>query len=106
MADMLSGTATETKHHELRPAEILKSEKLVTRTMEAVESFLNPFEVESKDHLLIVSSGAAASDEVQKDVLRAEQAGKDAKDTFIATRLETGRDFFEPVKCLNLKNPS
>lgn len=103
MADMLSGTAAETKHHELRPAEMLKSEKLVRKTIEAVESFLNPFELGSTDNLFILSSGAAVSAEVQRDVLRAEQAGKVAKDVFIATRLEKGCDFFEPIKRLGLK---
>jgi len=103
MADMLSGTTAGTKHHDLRPCEITKSEKLVNRTREAVESFMNPFEVERKDHLLIISSGATASDEVQKDVLRAEQAGRDAQEAFITARLEAGQDFFEPVKRLNLK---
>lgn len=103
MADMLSGTTEGTKHHDIRPAEILKSEKLVVRTREAVESFINPFDVENKNHLLILSSGASATPEVEKDVLRAEQAGDDAKEIFITARLEAGRDFFEPVKRLNLK---
>ena len=102
MADMLSGSTEGIKHRDLRPAEVLKSEKLVCRTMEAVESFLNPFTVDSPDQLLILSSGAAASLAVQKDVLRAEQAGREAKEVFIASRLETGKDFFEPVKRMNL----
>ena len=100
---MLSGTTAGTKHHDFRPSEILKGEKLVERTREAVESFMNPFEVESETQLMIPSSGATASEEVQKDVLRAEQAGKDANEAFITTRVEAGRDFFEPVKCFNLK---
>ena len=99
MADRLYGTAAGTKHHDCRPSEILKSEKMVQKTCETVESFLNPFEVESKYQLLILASGATAS----KDVGKYEQAGKDANKAFITTRLKTGQHFFEPVKRLNLK---
>ena len=100
---MLSGSTSGTKHHDVRPAEVLKSERLVAKAEEAVESFVNPFSTESQEQLLILSSGAAASHEVQRDVLRAEEAGKDAKETFIATRLIPGCNFFEPIKRLNLK---
>jgi len=103
IADMSSGSTEGTKHRDVRPAEVLKSEKLVSRTQEAVESFLNPFSVDNKDQLLILSSGAAASEDVQKDVLRSEQTGRDAKDAFIAARLKTGKDFFEPIKRPSLK---
>ena len=103
MADMLSGMTIGTKHQDVRPAEVLKSEKLVVRVTEAVESFLNPFATESTEQLLSLSSGATTTQEGQKDVLRAEQAGKDAKETFIATHLVLGCNFFKPVKRPNLK---
>ena len=96
MADMLSGSTSGTKHHDVRPAEVLKSERLVAKAEEAVESFVNPFSTESQEQLLILSSGAAASHEVQRDVLRAEEAGKDAKETFIATRLIPGATSSSP----------
>ena len=57
----------------------------------------------TKDKVVILSSGAAASEEVERDVLLAETAGKNAKDEFITSRLKTGTNFFEPVKRLNLK---
>ncbi|XP_046346792.1 uncharacterized protein LOC124127441 [Haliotis rufescens] len=97
MADMLSDRIGESKHHDVRPAEVLKSEKLVKRTQEAVESFLNPFTVDKKHQLLILPSGQAASEDVKVDVLRAEVAGREAKNAFIETHLKTGKDFFEPV---------
>ncbi len=50
----------------------------------------------------ILSSGAAATEDVKKDVLAAEQAAKDAHNLFFTTRLETSRVFFEPVNYLFL----
>ena len=102
MADMLTPTDGG-KHRDARPAEILKSEKLVSKAQDAVRSFLNPFSSDCKENLLILSSGAAASVEVQRDVLRAEAAGKEAKNNFITERLETSTNFFEPIKRLKLK---
>jgi hypothetical protein len=75
----------------------------VRKASDAVKSFINPFDVETKDQLVILSSGAAASVDIVNDVLRAENAGRYAKDKFIADRLQTGKKFFEPVKRLNLK---
>ena len=39
----------QAKHRDLRPAEIVKSEKAVQRTMEAVTNFIYPFGVDVKD---------------------------------------------------------
>jgi hypothetical protein len=36
-------------------------------------------------------------------VLESEDTGRHAKTDFISSRLQTGKDFFEPVKRLNLK---
>ena len=56
-----------------------------------------------KYQLVILSSGAAASADVTNDVLRAEAVGQEAKYEFVDSGLKTGGDFFQPVKCLNLK---
>ncbi len=103
MANMLSNTLEGTNHIDVRPSEVFKSEKMVKETQEAVKSFLNPFTVVNNDKVNILSSGAAATVDVENDVLGAEQAAKDANNLFITTRLETSRDFFEPVKHLSLK---
>ena len=69
-------------HRSTRPAEI-RSEKHVKKAKEAVCNFLNPFDVEAKYQLLILSSGAVASAEVKRDVLNAETLGEKLRDAFI-----------------------
>ena len=103
MADMLTDNLSGTKHCDVRPSEILKSEKCVTKAQEAVESFMNPFMIDDKDKLVSLSSGATATKAIEAGVLRAEKAGKDAKEAFIKERLEKNVYIFEPVKRLNLK---
>lgn len=88
MAGMSQSEEDGVKHRDLRPSEILNSEKAVTKAMAAVRSFVNPFSAEVANNLIILSSGASVSPDVQKDVLRAEQAGKAAKEEFIRERLE------------------
>ena len=75
----------------------------MTKAQEAVESFINPFMIDDKDKLVSLSSGATATKPIEMEVLRAEKAGKDAKDIFIKDRLEKNINFFDPVKRLNLK---
>ena len=103
MADMVCSNPGDSKHRDTHQAEIHRSEKCVKKAQEAVNSFINPFSLETKDQLVILSSGAAASADVTVDVLRAEAADQEAKDDFVDGRLKTGRDFFQHVKCLNLK---
>ena len=91
MADMLTDATEGTKHRDVRHTEIIRSEKCVVKAKEAVESFLNPFNVDAKDQLLILSSDATASVGVEKDVLQEEQVGGEAKFTFIETRLKQGK---------------
>ena len=93
----------DTKHRDVRPTEVKRGEKLVNAAKDAINSFLNPFAIDTKDQLLIISSGSAASETVTKDVLGAEAVGKKARDEFIENRLKPGESFFEPVKRQNLK---
>ena len=48
-----------------------KSERLVTRTVDAINSFINPFNMPDKRklHVYCLSAGAAASAEIQRDVM-------------------------------------
>ena len=91
------------KHRDHRPTEIKKSEREVKKTKDAINSFLNPFSIENKDELIVLSSGAAASSDISADVLAADTKGEQARDEFITSRLQTGQDFFAPVKRLNLQ---
>ena len=103
MADMLSESRRGRKHRDLQPAEVEKSEKMVKRTIEAITSFQNPFDLPDKSKLYCLSSGAAASPATECDVMSAEQKGKEAKFIFITERLEKKDHFFEPIKRTNLK---
>ena len=103
MADLGDTTSNEYRHRDLRPAEIMRSHRKLQKTKDAISSFLNPFSIETKDQLIVLTSGAAAPDDIAADVLSADQKGKQARDKFIASRLQTRQDFFEPVKRLNLK---
>lgn len=103
MAGMAQGDEIGSRHRDLRPSEILKSESNVMKTQDAIESFINPFCEEASVKLIALSSGASVPAGIQHDVLRAERAGKAAKEAFITQRLMANDHFFEPVKQLNLK---
>ena len=104
MADMLSESPEGTKHKDLRPSEVQKSEKNVVKALDAISSFVNPYEVEDQNKLYCLSSGAPFPKSVEIDVLRAEAAGKEAKEEYIKHRLEKKENFFAPVKRLNLES--
>ena len=94
------------RHHEMERAEIKKSEETVQHTISAICNFTNPFSLVDKDRFYSLASGAPVSPEVELDVLRAEAAGKEARDAFIKDRFITGSSdtlFFEPTKRQNLK---
>jgi len=91
------------EHRDMRPTERARSQRNTSKAIEAVQSFLNPFTVDTKDKLLIISSGQAATDDIERDVLRAENVGTAARDAFIEDRLKNNKNFFEPVKRQNLK---
>ena len=73
------------------------------KTIEAINSFLNPFDVPDKEKLFCISSGAPVSAVVQNDVLTAEEVGKKAKETCVTERLAVKKEFFAPVKEIKLK---
>jgi len=58
---------------------VLRSEKLVIRTQEAVEIFLNPFTVDRSTTNSFLGGWCMALEDVQKLVLKAEQTGRDAR---------------------------
>ena len=101
MADMQQ--SSENDHRDLRPSEINRSEKHTESAIEAIQSFLNPFAVDNQDKLYILSSGQAATDDIAKDVLRADDVGNGDRDNFIENRLKHNTDFFEPIKRNKLK---
>ena len=106
MVDMMPESRGSTKHKDLRPSEVMKSEKSVSKTTTAIRSFMNPFDVDDREKLYSLSSGAPATVSVEGEVLSAEKIGKAAKERFIRERLETKDHFFEPIKRMKLKTMS
>jgi hypothetical protein len=103
MVDMLADDSDATKHRDLRRTEIERSEANVVKVSEAIVGFINPFEMEQKDKLYCISSGASATSEIECYAILAEAFGADAKVDFISERLEKHEKFFDPIKRLNLK---
>ena len=89
-----------------RNAEKRRSERHVSKTVQAIESFNNPFVIPDEDKVYCISSGALASVVIEVDILRADSVGRDSKENFITNRLEAKVNFFEPIKRLNLKTMS
>ena len=77
----------DTTHKDFRPSEIRRGEKDLPTLITAFHNLINPFEVEVKEDLFCISSGARAQAEVANDILKAEAVGKAAFKTFIQKRL-------------------
>ena len=94
LADMSTETCDGTSHKDLRKAETAKNEKQFIKTIEAIKSFIDPFNVEAHQKLYCLSSGVAVDMKTAQDVLRAEKVGKEMKETLIKERLEEKEMFF------------
>ena len=70
----------------------------------AIQNFTDPFTVEASK-LVSLASGATMPPDIEKDVQRAERAGKEEKDLFIQDRLvEKKKNFLLiPIHQLKLK---
>ena len=106
LADMVDDQYVGKEHRDNRNAEKRRSERHVSKTVQAIESFNNPFVIPDKDKVYCISSGALASVVIEVDILRADSVGRDSKETFITNRLEAKVNVFEPIKHLNLKTMS
>lgn len=92
------------KHHELEPAQIKKSEEAVQSVIAAIKGFTNPWRIPDKSRLYSLASGAPIDPEVEVDVLRAEAAGRAAKEQFIQERFVfKKKEFLDRLKKLKLK---
>ena len=84
-----TGSDAERQQRDLRPCDISRSEDQVRRTVDAFQSFVNPFHLDISHPLTSLSSGAAMPEEVRHDVLNALKNGKAQKEVFIRDRLIT-----------------
>ena len=102
LADMSS---TESSlHKELQPSQIKNSEHDTKKVVEAFNNFTNPFSTEIMDEVFCLSSGKPAPQDVKTDVLRADDCGRAAMETFIKERMvEKSVPFHDPIKRQKLK---
>ncbi|KAG1666471.1 Adenylate cyclase type 8 [Nymphon striatum] len=93
-------------YREVSATGIARSEAAVQRAVHAVKGFLNPFDMNDKSRLYIISSACPVSQDIERDVLRAEQAGLIEKVKFIRERLqkegEPQRQFYDKVTKMKL----
>ena len=96
MADM-SSSEVDT-HKELRKSEISKSESDVQSLLDAFGGFMNPFQIDVKDKLFCLSSGAPATSKIESDLLNADAIGENAFNQFVTERLvEKSTSFHQPI---------
>ena len=99
MVDMDSSSQKD-----IRKSEIQHSEAEVRKVVDAISNFVNPSEVENKDLLYCISSGAPAPADVEEDLFSADISGNNACDKFIEDCLvNKTASFFYPVKKQRLK---
>ena len=102
MADMDSQDCSS--HKDFRPSSIQQGEDTVSKVLEAIAGFMNPFEMENKDNLYCVSSGAPAPSDIEQDLLQADKVGKEAHETFVQGRMvKQTKSVHAPIKKLRLK---
>ena len=77
----------DTAHKDLRSPEIRLGEKDLQTLITAFYNLIYPFEVDVKEDLFCISSGALSQAEVANDILNVEADGKAAFKTFIQKRL-------------------
>ena len=77
---------SENQQRDMRPCENTRSEKQVKKTMEAFQSFISPFKLETNQPLTSLSLGAAMPEEVCHDVLNALKKDQSQKEEFISER--------------------
>eukprot|EP00745_Piridium_sociabile_P026705 TRINITY_DN42673_c0_g1_i18.p1 TRINITY_DN42673_c0_g1~~TRINITY_DN42673_c0_g1_i18.p1 ORF type:complete len:760 (+),score=189.88 TRINITY_DN42673_c0_g1_i18:236-2515(+) len=93
-----------TAHKDLRPSQVTQSDADTVKVMQAVNNFVNPFQIENKNELYCLSSGAPAPKDVENDLLSADRVGEEAYRQFVKERLlERTVSFNVPIKKLNLK---
>ena len=58
--------------------------------MQAISNFINPYEVENKNMAHCLSSGAPGPNDIEQDLLQADQMGRKVYSKFVQERLVEG----------------
>ena len=72
-------------HKDLRKSNVKKSHTMIDKTIDAINSFLNPFTID-ETKLFCLSSGVPVPSDVEADLLQAEVRGAEAKNDLIVER--------------------
>ena len=99
------------KNRDLEAYQIKESECDVKKAMEAISHSKNPWKIPHKERWYCLWSGAPIPQEIEVDILRADELGKTLNSTFIQERLIHGheKDLFDPVvrqKLKTMNNPN
>ena len=70
--------------------------------MNTLTTWHSPFTDDGDDKLINVSSGSVATELITSDLLNAYLQGEECFKEFVAHCLVTSKNFFDPVKKLNL----
>lgn len=90
---------SDASHHDLQPGEMKRSEQSVLKVIEAIELYINPFDVDNKDTLFCLSSGRPVPESVEEHLLNVDSLGKAAYNTFLQDRfILKNKKFHEPLK--------
>ena len=104
MADLTSNEHTDNQHKDSRASQIVRSEKAVQEVLKAIDGFIIPFEIERKENLFCLASGAAVNALIKSDVLGTEEDGKTEYETFMKSRIvDKMLEFHAPIKKLKLQ---
>ena len=102
MTGMSSDDTAGRQHKHNGASSIRNSENRVQRVLQSFSCYLNPFDLEDKSKLYIISSGAPVTAITEEGILGAEIKGKQAKESFVVDRLKVNAHFFDPIKKLKV----
>ena len=96
LADM--STSESSLHKELQPSEIINSEHDRKKVLDAFINFTNPFSLEIMDEVFCCRLVKTAPSDVKTDILRADECGRTAMETFIKEILvDKSVTFHDPI---------
>ena len=61
------------KYRDIGSSQIKKSEYAVKKIMETISHFIDPWKIADKEKLYCLAYGAPVSEEIKKDILRADE---------------------------------
>ena len=105
LKDMLQLNTSSCLHNDLQKSRISRDESDVKSLLSTLDSWINPFEIEQQD-LVCLSTGKVATEQIEKDLLQAQDIGERAYRCFSEQRLESNPPkvkFFDTMKKANLK---